>query len=119
MLVQFAANRNIDASILKQNGYLKIMYKTWLNNQRFHGLHDLTPIGHNVLVYVILHAYNFSFLKHFTRCKNSIFRNRHEAHFMQKKKKKHYTYIRIVGVHCFVGGGGELVVKSNKYYVYI
>lgn len=105
MLVQFAANRNIDASILKQNGYLKIMYKTWLNNQRFHGLHDLTPIGHNVLVYVILHAYNFSFLKHFTRCKNSIFRNRHEAHFMQKRKKN-YMYIRIVGVHCFVGEGG-------------
>lgn len=50
------------------------------------GLHDLTPIGHNVLVYIILHAYNFSFLKHFTLCKNSIFRNQHEAHFMQKKK---------------------------------
>lgn len=28
VLVQFAANRNIDASILKQNQYLKIMYKT-------------------------------------------------------------------------------------------
>lgn len=119
MLVQFAANRNIDASILKQNRYLKIMYKTWLNNQRFHGLHDLTPIGHNVLVYVILHAYNFSFLKHFTRCKNSIFRNRHEAHFMQKRKKKLHVYQNCWSSLFRGGGGGELVVKSNKYYVYI
>lgn len=79
------------------------------------GLHDLTPIGHNVLVYIILHAYNFSFLKHFTLCKNSIFRNQHEAHFMQKKKTLH------VYQNCWSSlfHGGGLVVKSNKYYVYI